>query len=350
MQSENQTARIFVAACLMSLAAVGVGIADLSGSLSSVRTLLHDAMSPGRLVLLSLGRRDSTSGVDSNGVADSVGSTNSVSTAELAQLQEQLRASELQRRELMIANARLAHELRTVSTQTQIANRLTADELTASGAKEVDSLIRQSGVPARVLRHGGLEGRVRELLLDAGKSAGVLRSEVVVDSGSLLLEKGKRDEVNRGDRVLSGAVVVGRISECGQWVSSVQLVTDQEFSASAQIMRKTREGIIYGAQGILRGTGETTCELTGIASTEPVVVGDEVVTAEVDGVEGLRLYFGRITEASFQPGGQWKIRVQPEMLSLLPLNGVQIIQTRFEGLKSTAANDPKASANEGTRR
>lgn len=342
MQSEYQTARIFASACLMSLAAVGVGIADLSGSLNSVRTLVYDAMSPGRLILLSVGDRDAGD-LDASSESSSFNDSPSVAlteesfdSEEFARLKEQLRVSELQRRELMIANARLVHEFRTTSAHARVADRLTADELTSTAAKDVDALIQQSGVSARVLRHGGLEGRIRDLLIDAGKAAGVLRSEIVVDKGSLLLEKGQRDDISRGDRVLSGAVVLGRVAESGQWVSSVQLVTDAEFSASAQIMRKTRQGIVYGAQGILRGNGDDTCELTGIASTEPVVVGDEVVTAEVDGVEGLRLYFGKITEASFQPGGQWKIQVQPEMLALMPLTQVQIIQTRLEGLKDTS--------------
>ena len=62
---------------------------------------------------------------------------------------------------------------------------------------------------------------------------------------------------------------------------------------------------------MLQGTGESECILSGIPHTEVVAVGDEVVSADVNGVRGPQLYFGRVTRAEFLAGGQWDVRVQP---------------------------------------
>ncbi len=50
---------------------------------------------------------------------------------------------------------------------------------------------------------------------------------------------------------------------------------------------------------MLEGTGTSECRLTGISYTDAVTVGDTVVSADINGVRGPRLFFGTVTSANF---------------------------------------------------
>ncbi|MBL8815140.1 MAG: rod shape-determining protein MreC [Planctomyces sp.] len=321
MHHEQSRTRMWVTAVCMSLAGVAIGFADRAGTLTSSRTILQDLMSPGRILLLSIRQPASLQSPAENA---------STQTVDSQVLLAELRTSEQQRRQLIIENARLSHQLKTEFSHQKVIRSLTGDVDMADGASELLELVRQDSLSARVIRHGGLDGRLRDLMIDAGSNAGITRSEIVVDGPGLLVEKGHHQHVAAGDRVLTGAVVVGRIAQAGRWVSLVQPVTDSEFKSRAQIMRRTDDGAFYGAEGFIEGTESGICRMTGVPYTESVAVGDHVVTAEVDGTESLRLYFGQITEARFLNGGQWEIEVKPEITELTPLTEVRIIRTKIQ--------------------
>ncbi len=296
--------RYWLTGSVMALLAVAVSFADRSGVVSPVRAMLLDAMSPGKMVLLTLGGRSATGA--------SGGSERSPSRRDVDLLRDALRESELQRRQLIIENAGLRQEQRKHRTLLEIQG-LFSEGNGLSDPVASPSLTDFSAVRATVISDHQMTGRLRELIIDAGKTAGISRSELVVDGDGLLLDKGSESNVLEGDRVTSGAVVVGRIRKTGRWVSLVQPVTDPEFSAGVQLVRRSPDGPHFGATGILRGSDDGFCEITGIPYTEPVSAGDEIVTSEVEGVRGPRLYFGRVVAAEFLDGGQWKIRVQPAL-------------------------------------
>ncbi|MGV2341645.1 MAG UNVERIFIED_CONTAM: hypothetical protein LVR18_49315 [Planctomycetaceae bacterium] len=91
----------------------------------------------------------------------------------------------------------------------------------------------------------------------------------------------------------------------------MQPISASGFRANVLLLRKTDAGAVFGARGILEGVGEPSCRLNGIAATEAVAVGDEVVAADVEGLQGPQLYFGKVVQADFLAGGQWDIRVAP---------------------------------------
>ena len=117
----------------------------------------------------------------------------------------------------------------------------------------------------------------------------------------------------------------------------MQPITDPEFSAAVQLVRRSatessdfpRSGhATFGAKGLLEGTGDDCCRLSGIPYTEAVSVGDEVVSADINGVHGPRLYFGRVVTAEFSDGGQWNIEVEPAFAAR-NVDHVAVVQQRI---------------------
>jgi cell shape-determining protein MreC len=314
--------RMWLAAFAMFVLSLLVTVADRTGMLSGVRSMLHDALSPGRMALMAIARqsddaRNSEDRVES-GTVDAPDRLNA----------QQLRTL----RQLMIENARLRRDLKHSREATSIARIVDPAE----------SLTEFEMIPAKVISSSGLPGSLRELVISSGKSAGITRSELVVDGEGAVVDAGTDSGVAAGDRVLSGACVVGRIEKTGRWVSMVQPVTAPDFRAQAQLLRASEDGMHFGAVGMLEGTGSSECRLTGISYTDSVTVGDTVVSADINGVRGPRLFFGTVTSAQFLAGGQWDVRIRPGFeLSELDRVGIvrMSLQTDVMTMNTVREND-----------
>lgn len=327
MRVDQIRQRMWLGAAGVFFLSLLVAVADRAGVLIPVRPILHDALSPGRQVILAISSR----------TQPTVSNTPQHQQAEA--MHDEARAkSERLLRQLMIENARLRRDLK--REQESSAVLATIEPLSA--------LTHFDLVQASVVSTNGMPPKLRDLIVDAGKSAGITRSELVVDGNGVLLDLGSDDEIAAGDRVLTGAIVVGRIEKTAHWVSLVQPVTATGFRAQVILLRHTPDGHHFGAVGILEGTGESECILTGIPHTEAVAVGDEVVSADLTGVRGPQLYFGRVTRAEFLAGGQWDVRIQPaatldeqETVGILRLSLAKKIATSTSAAKSTAAGSRK---------
>ena len=320
----------------MLVLAVGVCLADKAGSLTSVRMTLHNLLSPGRLVLTAfsapLANQTKTTSTPPN-----------LSEDEVANLQNALLQNELQRRQLLIENARLHNQVRSMK-------RLATVESVTD-----QQLVDFVGVRAKVLSRSGLPNALTEAFIDAGKAQGLQRSQLVVDGTGLLLDKGLDSRLAQGQKVAHGTAVVGRIAEVSQWVGLVQPLTHVGFSAAVQIVKLAPQGAAYGAKGMLEGTGESNCRISGIPYTEAVAVGDEVFSADIDVVQGPRLYYGKVVHAEFSSGGQWDIRVEPAFRSE-DLTEVTVVQQQLNRFRTSASTNgvpgtevPRQSANGGVR-
>ena len=288
---------------LLTMAAWG---AERSGSLTSLRMSLHNAMSPGRLAVLAIApieihRQPAKAGQGS----DEVGS-----------LQNALLQNELQRRQLLIDNARLNNELRDLRRLTEIRS--------VSGASLVDFV----ALKATVLSHSGLPGILTEAFIDAGKTQGLQRSQLVVSGFGIVIDKGADYGLSPGQKVTHGTAVIGRISNVSKWVGVVQPVTHEAFSAAVQIVKLKDHGASFGAKGLLEGTGDRLCKITGVPYTEAVSVGDEVFSGNLQGVNGPRLYYGKVVHAEFSAGGEWDIHVAPAFHAET-LDEVAVVQQRL---------------------
>lgn len=296
MRRETRTLRIWFTACLMSIMACVALFADRTGLLTSARPVLHDILSPGRLIVLAVASGETSNPGEKNDRA----SQNAASG--LRDEASSLSASSQQAllRNLLIENARLRRDLkRRQSHESPLADR------------SRESLTELHSVDAKILSRAGLPDSLRELMIDAGQSKGIRRSELVVQGDGILLDVGAREAVRAGDRVVDGLAVIGRIEKTAQWVSLVQPISAAGFRARARILRVANGEGHFGAVGMLEGLGNGECTLSGIAHTEAVAVGDHVVSMDVNGIDGPVLTYGEVVKADFLAGGQWDVRVRP---------------------------------------
>lgn len=300
MRAETEKLRMWLTATCLGALSLITAAADHLDMLGAVRPVLHDMFSPGRLAVLAVVGRASPpdqkvpAGVDQD-------------------VEEQSRSRDAMLRQLMIENARLRRDMKRDHVRFGVTE----------GEDVRESLLQLDIIPANVISsREGMPAVLKELVIDAGKTRGITRSELVVQGTGGVVDVGSDHSVRPGDRVLDGLMVIGRIEKVSRWVSLVQPVTAQGFRSHVMLLRRTQDGLHFGARGILEGTGEKECRLTGISHTEPVAVGDDIVSAGTEGLNGPQLYFGSVVSANFLAGGQWDIRVAPAV----DPEGVQQVQ------------------------
>lgn len=255
-------------------------LADRLHLLDGVRLALQDALSPGRMVATSI-------------LSPHHKAADPASPGE----QDEIRKLEQQRRELLAENVRLYNELR----QWRPAGLLHRPTAPLAGLQLIE---------ARVLGRQGVPGSLRSAMIEAGKTHGLLRSELVLDASGILLDLGQAEGLESGQTILSGLAVAGRIDRAGRWVSHLQPVTDPEFSMQVQLIHRSERGTQPGAAGIYQGTG-TAGRITGIPATARVAVGDAVVSGSIGGPVGRTAYLGQVVLADFQSAGEWSVEVAP---------------------------------------
>ncbi|MCA9069865.1 MAG: hypothetical protein KDA84_13120, partial [Planctomycetaceae bacterium] len=156
-----------------------------------------------------------------------------------------------------------------------------------------------------------------ERIINRGTRDGLTEEDLVLDGKGPLIDQGKEAHLATGHPVYSGRCVVGRLAKVGRVVSTIQKVTDAEYRGFAQLIRKTEQGFVFGAEGVLEGQGQPLCRLRYISSTQPVEVGDEVYTGDHDGTQPYPMYYGQVVKAELPPGDQeWSIWVEPAIQEL----------------------------------
>lgn len=143
---------------------------------------------------------------------------------------------------------------------------------------------------------------------------------------SFVINSGYEDGIEENLPVAYGRNIVGRISEVGQFVSRVQLVTDPGFHMEVTIMpdyNLDTAGTDKRFSGILNGTGEDDCIVEHIMWDVPIKEG-WVVLSEGDEKGYWRKGFvlGRVTKVSASRGAYLKITVEPEINLTLVKNAL----------------------------
>ena len=202
--------------------AIGAFAANESGHLSSVRLTLHDVLSPGRFVILSM-------------ASPRGGTSETESPATRNNRNDELDIRSRQLRRLLIENAQLQNRIRVLQQSTP------AESLNSM------SLVEFTHVPARVLSHDGTGSYLTELLIDAGRQHELRRSELVLVNDGTILDVGRQQGLSSGQTVVAGAVVAGRITKCGRWTSLVVPVTSAEFTSKVQLARTSDQETWLGA-------------------------------------------------------------------------------------------------------
>lgn len=273
--------RWFVALCL-----VGLGLGLFPATMAARwRGLVRDALRPGQSLLLKTAKQVTRDGS---------------SRTELADVRNRAQVAEERARQLELRVERLERLVRA------------ADVPRGKGGDQArsDPLFVPQLVSARVLGEVSRALRGSLKLVGAGTAGGVVPQTFVLDETQTLVDQGVEAQVSVGDAVYAGRSVIGKIVEAGQYASTLQLVTDAGYSGRARLARRTHDGLAFGAEGTLTGSGESVCRLKRIQ--EPVNVGDEVYTGGTDGVLPYPMYYGRVVRAELEPGAaEWTIDVKP---------------------------------------
>jgi cell shape-determining protein MreC len=176
-------------------------------------------------------------------------------------------------------------------------------------------LIVPSLVEATVLGDVVAEQWRSGLLLDQGRVNGVRESALVVKGRRQLIDIGEDAALSPEDTLLLGRSVIGKVERVGRWTSAILLLTDPRYRGSARLIHEGDAGFEFGAHGVLKGRGEATCRLEGVASTEKVCEGDGVYSMSRESGVDAPLYYGRVVKAVLEPGEkEWLVEVEPASL------------------------------------
>lgn len=245
---------------------------------------------------------------------------------EISSLEAQLRHAKQLARHLALENADL-HQ--------QLAD-LHASQAIPLASAQGTPLVVPDLLEARVLGTETSERWRSGRLIDAGSSGGIEESAFVLEDLNPLIDQGENAALTAGQPVYSGATVMGRVSRVGRWTSTVQPITDREFRGHARLIRQTSRGTIFGAEGILQGEGTEVCQLRFVNSTNPVSVGDEVVTANHSGEFPFAMHYGTVIKAELPAGvPHWEIWVKPAASDQIPTR-VQVLRKSLNPIRLLA--------------
>lgn len=158
-------------------------------------------------------------------------------------------------------------------------------------------------------------GRLRQrLVIDAGQSSGLYRTQTLVDARGL----------------------VGQLARVGPWSSEVMLITDPEAAVSVEIVRN-------GVRSVVVGTGDDRLlDLSLLSATADVQVGDELVTSGLGGVFPAGIPVGTVTESRRDPDELLAYARARPAASLAASR--QLLALWFEPAHPSAPADPKLTA------
>ncbi|WP_205217451.1 rod shape-determining protein MreC [Desulforhopalus vacuolatus] len=163
-------------------------------------------------------------------------------------------------------------------------------------------------------RESYLEARTFEALLNFKKglsidplSARVVGKEPSFWYKTIIVDRGRNDDIEEGMTVFVPEGVVGQIIQVGDDYSKV-LLANAPTSAIDAIIQKNR------TRGILRGAGSRGYVLNYVLKNADVAVGDYVVTAGIGGLFPTGMVVGTVAEIHNRERGMFQeIEVTPEV-------------------------------------
>ena len=286
------TPRFVLTICCVSLTGVGLYFAP-DAAVSHVRGAISDAIRPGQVLMrqtiasLFGGSSESRSATDNDAVE---------------RLNDEL---SLEREKNRVLQTRLA----------QLTEQYQGEQEISESMLRTKRLIVPSLTEVAVLGDNLAEQWRSGKLLDQGSKNGIRENELVLSTKKPLrplIDFGEDAELSTEDLMLLGRCVIGKVEHVGRWTSTFQRVTDSRYRGRAQLIRETKSGFVFEAQGILKGQGGPLCKLEGIPAGKSVRVNDAVYTAERDGILPTPLYYGQVVDAVLgMDDREWTVYVKP---------------------------------------
>jgi rod shape-determining protein MreC len=169
----------------------------------------------------------------------------------------------------------------------------------------------------KLLRYDALETENRRLRAVRESSARVVQRSLVAEivrvdldpfRQRVLVNKGTRDEVFRGQAAIDASGIFGQVTRAGPLSAEIILISDPEHALPVQVNRT-------GARSIALGTGRSgLLSLPYLPQNADVVVGDLLVTSGLGGVYPPGYPVGKVTAVTRDPG-QPLLAVEAEPLA-----------------------------------
>jgi rod shape-determining protein MreC len=161
-------------------------------------------------------------------------------------------------------------------------------------------------------------------------AAEVISRRMTAQERVISLGTGSEAGIRVGDPVVAGGgALVGQVDEVGERYSRVLLISDSRFFVAG--LTEVSRGI-----GDVQGQAERPLNMTRIAATDPVSVGESVLTAGIELAEGVRspypkgLLIGTIVEVERSPDQLFQTALVQPAAPLERLEYVLVI-TNYEG-------------------
>lgn len=138
--------------------------------------------------------------------------------------------------------------------------------------------------------------RIRSELPKPGpviRLADVINSSAIGARHELLINKGAKNGVEKGQYVLGNNCLIGTISETADYTAKVRLVTDGNHRIEIRLWRQGRRGVIPGQ---LTGTGNNVAKIPLISREYDVAEGDAVYAAARPGYLDTPIVTGRVVK------------------------------------------------------
>lgn len=146
---------------------------------------------------------------------------------------------------------------------------------------------------------------------------------------TFIIDKGKKDGLEKNMIVISSKGLVGRIKEVGKNYSKVISIIDDIDAISSKSLRTDDIGFIHGD---LENKGF--CKMEYIDSTAEIIVGDEIVTSHLSDIYPPGITIGYVTDISLDKNGLSKTAVVEPVVDFKHLENVLIITEIFDDVKN----------------
>jgi len=176
------------------------------------------------------------------------------------------------------------------------------------------------------LREAKLENERLRKLLDFKGSEGrrfvpalVIARDPSGLNDSVIIDRGKKDKIEKGMIIISGSGLAGRIIETGWSISRALLITDYESTFSGIVERTRDEGAVSGNMraGLIMKYLDLGCD---------VKKGDKVITSGLYGVSEKGILIGEVVSVEPDSTGLYKDAVIKPEVDIRKLEEVLVVR------------------------
>jgi len=139
------------------------------------------------------------------------------------------------------------------------------------------------------------------------QAAKVIGKDPLPGVRSLLIGAGSASGLRKNLAVISDRGLIGKVARAGSHSAIVQLLTDRNVGAAVRLAN-------CRADGITSWSGGSRLMIEGVVSSEPVKLGEEVITSSLDGVFPAGILVGQVIRTQRAEENLFlEIEIEPEV-------------------------------------